>query len=417
MANITFSSRSANTAYPRAIARSLIADLGLYPVVAVMGARQVGKSTLCQQIADRRGWPQCTLDDRDVREQALEDPEGLLADLGDDGAFIDEVQRAPGLLFAIKAVVDRDQRPGRYLLSGSSQPAVRGTVGESLLGRAAYRTLRPLSLSELRLVDEYPGWSFLFAERETAVIDELERRAAASGALRWDAVVSTGGFPRAVRSEPEQRQRLLNDYIEVFASRDIREVIGIESTERFESFVRLVASRTAQVLNVNGMATDLGAPVATIRRWTDGLRRSYLIELVPPYSRNAGQRVIKAPKLVMVDSALALAAARETTPTGFHLETLIASDMSIWRDMAPDRGLHHWRLSGGQEVDFVLEEHGQLLPVEVKAAATIGIRDARRLRTFRTEYANAPRGILLSSDPAIRVLASGIITAPWWAVV
>ena len=416
MTNITFSTRSANTSYPRAIARSILADLDLYPVVAVMGARQVGKSTLCRQIADERGWPQRTLDDRDVREQALEDPEGLLAGLGDGGAFIDEVQRAPGLLFAIKSVVDRDQRPGRYLVSGSNQPTVRGAVGDSLLGRAAYRTLRPLSLSELRLSNEHAGWSFLFAEREKMVIEELERRAAASGALRWEDVAAAGGFPRAVRSVPEQRLRLLNDYIEVFASRDIREVIGIESTERFESFLRLVASRTAQVLNVAGMAADLGAPVTTIKRWTDALVRSYLVELVPPYSRNAGQRVIKAPKLVMVDSALALAAARETAATGFHLETVVASDLSIWRDMAPGRALYHWRTSGGKEVDFVLEENGRLLPVEVKAAATVGASDARHLRAYREAHSSASRGVLLTSDPAIRVLGPGIIAAPWWAV-
>lgn len=416
MANIT-SFKGNATDYPRSLRRSLDADLQLYPVVAVMGARQVGKSTLCRQVADGRGWAWRTLDDSDIRAQAIEDPEGLLAELGDGGAFIDEVQRAPNLLFAIKAVVDRDQRPGRYLLSGSSQPTMRGAVGESLLGRAAYRTLRPLSLSELRLSDEHGGWSFLFAEQDETVLDELKRRAAESGALSWEDVAATGGFPRALRSAPEQRQRLLNDYIDVFASRDIREVIGIESTERFESFLRLVASRTAQVLNVAGMAADLGAPVTTIRRWTDALVRSYLVELVPPYSRNAGQRVIKAPKLVMVDSALALAAARETTPTGFHLETLIASDLAIWRDMAPSRGLHHWRLSGGHEVDFVLEENGQLLPLEVKAATTIGARDARHLRAFRDAHSNAPRGLLLSSDPAIRPLAPGVITAPWWAVV
>lgn len=417
MTNITLSAGHASMDYPRAIARSLVADLDLYPVVAVMGARQVGKSTLCRQIADRRGWPHRTLDDRDVREQAIEDPEGLLADLGDDGAFIDEVQRAPNLLFAIKAVVDRDRRPGRYLVSGSNQPTMRGTVGESLLGRAAYRTLRPLSLSELRLSDDHRGWNFLFAEQDAIVLDELARRAAESGALNWEDVTATGGFPRAVCSTPDQRQRLLNDYVETFASRDIREVIGIESTERFESFLRLVASRTAQVLNVSGMAADLGAPVSTIRRWTDALVRSYLVELVPPYSRNAEQRVIKAPKLVMVDSALALAAAREAAPTGFHLETMIASDAAIWRDMAPGRGLYHWRRSSGQEVDFVLEERGQLLPVEVKAAQRIGSGDARHLRAFRTAYSNASRGILLSSDPAIRTLAPGIIAAPWWAVV
>ena len=409
-------SPNANTRFPRALAQPIRQDLGLYPVVAVMGARQVGKSTLCREIAEEFGFVWRTLDDRDVREQALEDPEGLLDELGDRGAFIDEVQRAPDLLIAIKAVVDQDQRPGRYLLSGSNQPNVRGAVGESLLGRATYRTLRPLAMSELRLTEEHPGWSFLLHSSDTEVRLELERRAELSGALDWRDVVATGGFPRAVAAPRQHRRKLLDDYINVFASRDIREVIGIESSDRFESFLRLTGARSGQVLNVSGLAVDLGAPVTTIRRWTDALIRSYLIELIPPYSRNASQRVTSAPKLIMIDSALALAAARENEPTGFHLETLIASDLAIWRDEGPGRALYHWRLAHGQEVDFVAEENGRLLPIEVKGSSSVGARDARHLRKFRDLYATATRGILLSADPEIRMLAPGIIAAPWWAV-
>jgi predicted AAA+ superfamily ATPase len=390
--------------------------MALYQVVAVMGARQVGKSTLCRQLGEEKGLAYRTLDDHDVLAQALEDPEGLLDDLGDDGAFIDEVQRAPSLFLAIKAVVDRDQRPGRYLLSGSNQPKVSGAVGDSLLGRAAYRTLRPLTLSELRLDEVHAGWSFLFGKEDAAVIGELKQRAEASGALEWREVVQTGGFPRAVAAPPNQRMRVLNDYTEGFARRDVREVLGIDSTERFESFVRLAAARTGQELNYSGFSKDLGIAVSTVRRWVDALSRSYLIELVPPYSRNAGQRVIKAPKLFIVDSALALAAARESDPSGFHLETLVAADLGVWKELGPGRGLHHWRLGTGQEVDFVLEENGQLLPVEVKSAPTVNPAAARHLRKFRDDHGNAPRGLLLSSDPEIRTLGERIVAAPWWAV-
>lgn len=388
----------------------------LYSVVAVMGARQVGKSTLCRQLAEEKGLAYRTLDDRDVLNHALEDPEGLLDDLGEDGAFIDEVQRAPALFLAIKTIVDHDQRPGRYLLSGSNQPKVTGAVGDSLLGRAAYRTLRPLTLSELRLDEIHRGWSFLFGEKDSKVIMELERRAEASGGLEWRDIVKTGGFPRAVAAPPDQRMRVLNDYTEVFARRDIREVIGIESSERFESFLRLTAARTGQELNYSGLSNDLGISVNTVRRWMDALSRSYLIELVPPYSRNAGQRVIKAPKLFMVDSAFALAAARETDPSGFHLENLVATDLCVWKEFGPSRGLHHWRLGSGQEVDFVLEENSRLLPVEVKSATSVSVGDVRHLQKFRDDHRNVPRGLLLSSTPEIRVLEAGIIAAPWWAV-
>lgn len=407
---------SANVCYPRAIHPQLSADMRLYPVVAVMGARQVGKSTICLEIAKDQGLARRTLDDSDVRKHAMEDPEGFLAELGDHGAFIDEVQRAPDLMLAIKAVVDRDPRKGQYLLSGSNQPRVGRSVGDSLLGRATYRTLRPLTLSELRFDEEHRGWSFLFGLDEAAVIAELERRAASSGPLDWHAVVETGGFPRAVAATPEQRLRVLDDYVEIFSRRDILDVLEVESTPRLEAFVRLTATRTGQPLNVASLSKDLGTPVTTIRRWLEALQRSYLVELIPAYSRNSGQRVIKAPKLYSVDAALAMAASRDTVPTGFHLETAIASDLLVWRDDASTRDLYHWRLSSGQEVDFILAEKGALLPLEVKAANAVGAGDARHLATFRERHANTPRGVLLSSDPKIGVLRPGIIACPWWSV-
>lgn len=406
----------ANIHYPRAIHAQLSADMHLYPVVAVMGARQVGKSTICQEIAEAQGFARRTLDERDVREQAIADPEGFLADLGDRGAFIDEVQRAPGLLLAIKAVVDRDRRNGQYLLSGSNQPKIGKSVSDSLVGRATYRTLRPLTLSELRFDEDLRRWSFLFGPDEAAVLAELEQRAASSGPLDWQALVKTGGFPRAVAAASEQRLRILDDYVEIFSRRDILEILEVESAPRLEAFVRLTAARTGQELNVSGLSNDLGTPVTTIRRWVEALQRSYLIELISPYSRNAGQRVIKAPKLYSVDAALAIAASRDTTPTGFHLETAVASDLLVWRDGSPTRDLYHWRLSSGQEVDFILEENGQLLPVEVKAGEAVGADEARHVATFRERHANTPRGIVLSCDPKIRVIKPGILACPWWAV-
>lgn len=402
--------------YPRAIRASILEELTVHPVVAIMGARQVGKSTLCQGIAAELGLARRTLDDRDVRREALEDPDGFLAGLGGRGAFIDEVQRAPELLLAIKAVVDREQRPGLYLVSGSNQPVVGRTLGDSLLGRAAYRTLRPLTLSELRFDEEHPGWSFLFSTPTEAVLAELEMRAQSGGALDWKDVVRTGGFPRAVAARRDIRLRLLNDYVEVFSNRDARELIAVESPARLEEFVRITGAWTGQELNFSGIAGDLGMPVSTVRRWLLALERSYLVELIPAYSRNASQRVIRAPKLYYVDPALAMAAAHDTEPTGFHLETLVANDLLVWRDAHPARALYHWRLSSGQEVDFVLQERGEFVPVEVKAARSVGMGDARHLRTFLERHPNASRALLLSCDPEIRPLAEHIIACPWWAV-
>ncbi len=405
-----------NATYPRALGSTIRQDMLLYPVVVLVGARQVGKSTLGREIAASRGMAYRTLDDRDVLAQAREDPEGLLAELDGPG-FVDEAQRAPELFLAMKAVVDRDQRPGQYLLSGSNQPRITGAVGDSLLGRAAYRILRPLSLSELRLHEVHRGWDFLFQRDDRMVFEQLDARSEESGALDWRSVVQTGGFPRAVAVPPVQRRRLLDDYVQVYANRDIREILSIESSDRFEQFLRLLAARTGQVLNANGLAADLGIPVTTIRRWLGALQRSFLLELVPAYSRNASMRVIKAPKQFLVDPALALAAAREPEPTGFHLENLIAIDLAIWKDIAPGRSVHHWRLQSGQEVDFILEMDGGLLAVEVKTTTHSGRGDARHLGTFMERHPDTRRGLLLSADPHIRMISDRVIAAPWWAVV
>ncbi len=403
--------------YPRAIRDALLADLQLFPVVAVMGARQVGKSTLCLQVAAELGLNYATLDDKRTRESALRDPEGFLAGLGDNGVFIDEVQRAPQLTLAIKAVVDRDQRNGHFLLSGSNQAEVNSAISDSLLGRVTYRTLRPLTLSELRYSEHHPGWSFLFGSDEDAILRELEERATTSGKLLWRDVVRTGGFPRAISAPPAQRLRVLNDYVTIFANSDARELITVERPDRFEDFVRLAAARTGQELNYSRIGNDLGVSVNTVRRWINVLRRAFLIELIPAFSRNSGERVVKAPKLYMVDAALAMAAARESEPTRFHLETLIAHDLLVWIEADPTRALHHWRLGSGQECDFILEEDGNLVALEVKATENSTSGDGRHLRAFKERHNNCIRGILLTCDPDMRMLQSGLVACPWWAII
>lgn len=405
----------ATTKFPRALDKIVRRDLGVYPVVAVMGARQVGKSTLCQAIAEDRKFTICTLDDTEYLRKAVEIPELLLDELGPK-AYIDEAQRAPGIFLAIKTIVDREQKPGQYLLSGSNQPLMLGNVGDSLQGRAAYRTLRPLLLSELRFDESQRGWSFLFASDEAEILAELEQRAASSGVVDWRDVVSAGGFPRALAVPEDYRSQILNDYIVTFANRDIREILGVESPERFESFFRLVCAWTGQVFNASAYSRDLGVSVNTIRRWIDALKSSYLIEIVQPYSRNASQRVIKAPKVYVIDPALSLAGANEVDPNGFHLEGLVCNDLLQWRDENPGRAVFHWRQAGGQEVDFVIQENKEIVPIEIKAANNIGYSEAKHLVAFSQKYPNTRRGLILSCDSDIRFLDKNIIAAPWWAV-
>lgn len=404
--------------YRRALEDTLSEDLGVYPVVALVGARQVGKSTLTRQIADARDMTYLTLDDREMLAEATELPARLLARAGPGGLCIDEAQRAPALFLAVKQLVDIDQRPGRIILTGSNQPAFGASVGDSLLGRAAYRTLRPLSQSEIRLAESHDGWSALFDEPDLNVLlSLLDERALLNATADWREIVRVGGFPRALAAPPASARRILDDYIETFVQRDIRQVLNIESPERFEAFVRLAYARTGQELNYSGMSRDLGTPVKTLRSWGDALTRSYMIELVPAFTRNAGERVIKWPKLYAVDAGLAIAGAREAEPTGFHLETLIASDLLRWRDGAAGRLVSHWRLGTGQEVDFIVEQHSKRVAVEVKATSSVSGDSARHLRTFMDRVDGSARAIVLSNDPEVQSLRSGVLAAPWWSVV
>lgn len=405
--------------YQRLLERQLGRDLEHYPVVAVMGARQVGKTTLARKVGREQGLAYVTLDDRDSRERAMNDPEGLLESVAATGAVIDEIQRAPGLLLAMKRVIDlapHGRGLGRFLVTGSNQPRVQAGVADSLQGRVAYRTLRPLTVSELRYDDAEPVWTSLFTHGLTDLIAKLTETETLNRGLAWQEVVVTGGMPRALAAPAGERARILDDYTRTFASRDIREVLEVESSERFEAFFRLVAARTGTVLNESRMSRELGVAVRTVRRWLDALDRSYMTVRVRPYSRNAATRIVQSPKLFLVDSALAMAAARETVATGFHMETLVSNALHAWQDLGAGRAVYHWRLASGPEADFVLEQAQAVVPVEVKAGGRADRGDARHLEIFLGTHPEAVCGLLLTSDPHVRVIADRVVAAPWWAV-
>src|SRR5438105_3951826 len=243
--------------FPRQLAARLRHDLTVYPAVALMGARQVGKTTLAREVGRELGLAYRSLDDRDVRLRAVEDPEGLIESVSESGAIFDEVQRVPDLLLSIKAVVDREQKPGRFILTGSNQPRVAGYVADSLVGRAAYRTLRPLTLSEQRYDASSRRWSWFF---ETSG-RELERRLIESATLgkgpTWSAVTAAGGMPRALAAAAADRFQVLEDYLQTFAQRDVREVLEVESSSRLEQFLKLAATRTGTELNFSNLGRDV----------------------------------------------------------------------------------------------------------------------------------------------------------------
>lgn len=352
--------------------------------VLLLGARQVGKSTLAQQfVASGRLARYLTLDDASLRRAALTDAQGFIASL-DAPTVIDEVQRAPELFVALKLAIDQDRRPGRFLLTGSANVRLLPQVAESLAGRVELVDLWPLSQGELAGVTER------FVDR----LFEDERLEPGPGPDREQlaARLVRGGYPEAnARPEEARRQRWFGAYLETMLQREVRDLAAIEGLYELPRVLALVAGRTAGLLNVAALARDAGLSVTTARRYLGLLEAVYLIDLVPAWSTRAVKRVARAPKAVVVDSGLACHLAEVDAAQlladrsglfGRLLEGFVLGELRrqcSWSRAAPT--LRHFRSHGGLEVDAVLETRsGRVAGVEVKASATVSASDGVGLR-------------------------------------
>lgn len=387
------------------------------PVVVVTGARQTGKSTLVEDLLPgRRAYH--TLDDLDVRALAERTPDELVGRPGP--MVLDEVQRVPDLLLAVKRAVDRERQPGRFILTGSANLLLMKSVSESLAGRAAYRSLWPMTRRE-RLGQGRAGlWSELLGhpcERWPEILNATDPEPA-----DWRQTVREGGYPvPAVEySDPTDRAIWFDGYIRTYLERDLQDLSSIDNLVDFRRLMGAVCLRLGQLVNQTELGRDVQLPQPTVRRWLNLLEASYQLVSLPAYSVNRTKRLIKTPKAYWSDTGLALRLGGVAEPTGAHLENLILSDLLAWRDGSVlDRpGLFYWRTATGEEVDFVVEQGSDLLGVEVKATTRARASDAKHLRTFRDEYGEAVRGcLLLHGGDDVEWLGPRILAAPWWRVI
>lgn len=392
---------------PRHLQPLLSDSLKHFPVVLLIGARQVGKSTLVQEIA-RRSWHgrYLTLDDRAVLDAALVSPDGFLQQL-EGPAILDEVQRAPDLLRAVKLVVDRNRQPGRFLLTGSAHVLTLATVSETLAGRVAVHELHPLSWAEL---NNKPAATFLerlFTAQETREVLAHEPQTSPFARLQEiQRRILTGGFPTpALMTSVSARRNWFASYRQTYVERDLRDLATIHSLPEFSRLQAVLALRTGQLLNLAEVSRDVGLPVTTLRRYFHLLEQTYQLFLVPPYFTNVGKRLIKTAKVYMADTGLAchLAAVDEWDTLvrqqriGALVETWIANELrrllsvSSWRT-----NLWYWRTHTGQEVDFLLERGEQVVGIEVKWGKGFSDRDFAGLAACRSMLGSRWRfGVLL----------------------
>jgi len=399
---------------PRALEASLTSALRSFPVVVVTGSRQTGKSTLVRPLDGR---PYLTLDNLEILERARQEPDALVRN--SDRLTLDEVQRSPDLLLAVKRAVDERRAPGRFLLTGSANLLLMQKVSESLAGRAAYLTLWPLTRREQLGLGQAGAWSRLFAAPDREWRDLLLAEDAPKE--DWRPLALRGGYPVPVHELEDDQARSLwfDGYTRTYLERDLQDLSTVTSLVDFRRLMRAACLRLGGLVNQTELGRDVGVPQPTVNRHLSLLETSYQLVRVPPFSVNRTRRLIKSPKLFWCDTGLALHLAGETEPRGAHLENLVLSDLLGWRDtQIPRPEILYWRTASGAEVDLVIEHQGKLLPIEIKASDKPRLADTQALTLFREEYPDLARtGLLLHGGEQVEWIAEGVLAAPWWRVI
>ncbi len=375
-------------------------------VIHLQGARQVGKTTLAWSF-ERDGAPYYTMDNAGSLTAAQNDPMGFIAGANPANAhapiIIDEVQKAPELLNAIKETVDRNRRPGMFIVTGSANIHATLSVADSLAGRMETITLWPLSVGELHGVKE--GLVDLLFD--TAWSPAGPQQNPAGNSFDVEERVAAGGYPEAVaRKTSDRRHAWFDAYVTSMMERDIRDIANIHDLTAVPRLLRLLAARAANLINYSSLSRDLQASQTTLKRYMSLLEATFLIWELPCWSCNHSSRTVKAPKLMLVDTGLACSLLRldaerlrtERTALGGLLENWVACELAKQLGWSQTKArLHHWRLHTGAEVDIVLEDaDGRIVGVEVKASHTPRNKDFTGLRKLRDQ---APerflRGVLL----------------------
>lgn len=405
---------------PRHACEVVVRRLDAFRAVVVTGARQVGKSTLARLVLDRVAGTYLTLDDPLTLSEAAQDPDGFVS--GREGlCVIDEVQRAPQLLRAVKVGVDRDPTPGRFLLTGSANLLGMRSVTESLAGRAAYLELLPLSWSEImgaprpRTIDDAFALSSAddFAASVTPASDD------AAGRARSRALA--GGMPEAFVLDAENRRAWYESYRRTFLERDLRQLSEITSVPEFGRVMSLALLRTGGLLNKSSLASDAHLSHSTVDRYLNLLQVAYQLRLLHPYFTNVAKRLVKSPKLYAVDSGAAAWAANAfdwrtviaAGKDGALLETFAVSDILSWDGLAGASRYHFWRTGAGAEVDLVVERGDKVVAIEFKSAATLSRADLGGLRAIRKDLGDRFKlGIIAYLGTEPRVVEDGLCAIP-----
>ncbi|MCB1118002.1 MAG: ATP-binding protein [Chlamydiia bacterium] len=336
----------------RKLAKKIQALAGQFPVIAVLGPRQSGKTTLVQDVFRKHAY--VSLEDLDKRDFAMHDPKGFLKTFENEhGLIIDEVQHAPGLLSYIQTIVDASKQHGKFVLTGSQNLMISQQVSQTLAGRIAILTLLPLSLAELDSNKLLPA--------------DLSQ------------MLFQGFYPR-IHAQTVDPADWYSSYLQTYVERDVRQVQNVSDLALFRRFMKLCAGRVGQLLNVSSLSNDCGVSVGTVNAWLSILEASYVLFLLRPHHKNFRKRLVKSPKLYFYDVGLAshlleIQSAKELDLhhlRGHLFESMILADLQKQRfNQGRLPNCFFWRDKTGDEVDCIIEQGERLTPVEIKVAQTL----------------------------------------------
>jgi uncharacterized protein len=365
----------------------LLALAAQFKAVAVTGPRQSGKTTLVRKVFNNK--PYANLENPDIRKFAMEDPRGFLSNYP-NGAVLDEVQRVPELFSYLQQILDDQVTHGLFILTGSNNFLLQDSISQSLAGRVGYLFLLPLSIAEIKNREE-----------------------------NSNQLIFKGGYP-ALYNENTDTVKFYANYIRTYVERDVRMLKNITDLYAFERFLRLCAGRIGQLLNMSSLAVEVGVDVKTISSWIGVLETSFIVFRLQPYHKNFNKRIVKMPKLYFYDTGLAIAlmGVENVSQLALHpfrgslFENLVIVDfLKRHYNQGKSNNLFFWRDNTGNEIDLLIKQGNQRIPVEIKAGHTVSSDFFKGIR-FWNKLTHTEGGFLIYGGENRQQRSEGITVVP-----